>query len=98
MDAAGDLGFAGAGDHVDLVADAEFAGEVEAGFDGEAGVGEDEADVVGLEVVEVGAVAVEFGRDVVAGAVGEAVGEACVADDVAGGVVGLPACDGGVGG
>ena len=39
LDAAGDLGLAFAGDHVDLAADAEFAGEVEAGFDGEAGVG-----------------------------------------------------------
>ena len=59
MYAAGDLGFAFAGDHVDLAADAELAWEVEAGFDGEAGVGEDEALVVGFEVVEVGAVAVD---------------------------------------
>ena len=98
LDAAGDLGFAFAGDHVDFAADAEFAGEVEAGFDGEAGVGQDEALVVGFEVVEMRAVAVDFGADVVAGAVGEPVAEAGVADDVAGGVVGLPAGDGLVGG
>jgi len=90
----GDDGAAGFGDHVDFVANAEFAGEVDAGFDGEAGVGEEQALVVGFEVVEVGAVAVEFDRDVVAGAVGELVGETGRADEVAGGVVGLPAGDG----
>ena len=57
-----------------------------------------QAVVVGFEVVEVGAAAVELGADVVAGAVGEVVAEAGVADDVAGGVVGLPAGDGLVGG
>ena len=98
MDEACDFGFAGLGDHVDFAADAELAGEVEAGFDGEAGVGEDEADVVGLEVVEVGTVSVQLGCDIVASAVGEPSAEACGADDAAGGVVGLPACDGGVGG
>ena len=67
-------GAGGGGDHVDFAAEAEFAGEVEAGFDGEAGVGEDEADVVGFEVVEVGSGAVDFGADVVAGAVGEEFG------------------------
>ena len=80
LDAAGDVGLAGVGDHVDFAADTELAGEVEAGFDGEAGVGEDEADVMGLEVVEVGAVAVEFGCDVVPGTVGKVVGHACGAD------------------
>ena len=85
---------AGTGDHVDLAADAEVAGEVDAGLDGEAGVGEQEALVVGLEVIEVGAVAVEGDFDIVAGAVGEEVAEAGVADDGAGGVVGLPAGDG----
>jgi hypothetical protein len=49
LDAAGHFGSGGTGDHVDFAADAEFAGEVEARFDGEAGVGEeDEADVVGF--------------------------------------------------
>ena len=52
---------------------------------------------MGFEVVEVGAVAVELDGDVVAGAVGEEVAEAGGADDVAGGVVGLPAGDGLVG-
>ncbi len=94
MEGAGDDGAGGEGDHVDLAAYAELAGEVDAGFDGEAGVGEEEALVVGFEVVEVGAVAVEDDGDVVAGAVGKEVAEAGVADDGAGGVVGLPACDG----
>ena len=98
MDTAGDFGFSFAGDHVDFAADAEFAGEVEAGFYGEAGVGEDEALVVGFEVVEVGPVAVDVGADVVAGAVGEEICEARVADEVAAGFVGLPAGYGGVGG
>ena len=49
---------------------------------------------MGLEIVEVRAVAVERDFDVVAGAVGEEVAEAGVADDGAGGVVGLPAGDG----
>jgi hypothetical protein len=100
VDAAGDprARFAGKGDHVDFAADAELAGEVDAGFDGEAGVGQDEADVVGFEVVEVRAAAVDLGADVVAGAVGEEFGEAGGADDVAGGVVCLPAGDGRGGG
>ncbi len=98
LDPARHLGLALAGDHVDLVADTELAGEVEAGFDGEAGVGQDEALVVRLEVVEVGSVAVELGGDVVAGAVREVVGETRIADDGARGVVGLPACDESVGG
>ncbi len=53
---------------------------------------------MGFEVVEVSAIAMEFGGDVVTGAVGEPFAEACGTDDVAGGVVGLPACDGGAGG
>ena len=100
MDAAGDFGFSFAGDHVDFAADAEgiSPGEVEAGFYGEAGVGQDEALVVGFEVVEMGSVAVELGAYVVAGAVGEEFCEAGVADEVATGVVGLVAGDGVVGG
>jgi len=43
----------GAGDHVDLVAHAELAREINAGLDGEAGVGQQQALVVGLKVVEV---------------------------------------------
>jgi hypothetical protein len=94
LDAAGYFSVGGGGDHVDLAADAEFAGEVDAGFDGEAGVGEEDAGVVGFEVVEVGAGAVDVGADVVAGAVGEPTGVSGVADDGAGGVVGLVAGDG----
>ena len=94
MEGAGDDGAGGEGDHVDFAADAEVAGEIDAGLDGEAGVGEKEALVVGLEVVEVGAVAVEGDFDVVAGAVGEVIAEAGFADDGAGGIIGLPAGDG----
>jgi len=65
LDGAGDdgtssvLGGGRAGNHIDLAADAEVAGKVDAGLDGEAGVGQEETLVVGLEVVEVRAVAVE---------------------------------------
>src|SRR5579875_1029717 len=89
-----DHGFARAGDHVDLAADAEVAGKVQAGLDREAGVGQQQALVVGFQVVEVGAVAVQLRGDVVAGSVGEEVRKTGVADEVARGVVGLPAGDG----
>src|SRR5271157_1717144 len=82
---AGDPGAAGGGEHVDFAAHAELgleAGrEVDAGFDGEAGAGQDQALVVSFEVVEICAGAVEFGGDVVAGAVGEVFAEAGAADD-----------------
>ncbi len=48
---------------------------------------------MGLEVVEVRAGAVDFVGDVVAGAVGEVVGESGGADDGAGGIVGFKAAD-----
>ena len=57
-------------------------------------LGRMQALVVGLEVVEVRAGAVDLVGDVVAGAVGEEVVESGGADDVAGGVVGLEAGDG----
>ena len=57
-------------------------------------MGEDEAVVVGFEVVKVGAGAVEVLGYVVAGAVGEVVGETGGADYGAGCVVGLEAADG----
>ncbi len=88
LDSAGYGGVVAGGDHVDFAADAEFR-EVDAGFDGEAGEGEDAAGVVGFEVVEVSAGAVELSADVVAGAVGEVLAVAGGADDGAGGVVGL---------
>jgi hypothetical protein len=89
---AGDPGFAGGGEHVDLAADSEL-GMADWPADRcrvrrEAGVGQDLALVVGFEVVEVRAGAVQFGGDVVAGAVGEVLAEAGLADDFAGGVVG----------
>ena len=97
LEGAGYYGFGGVGvvggegEHVDFVADAEFSWVVEAWFYGEAGVGEEEAVVVGFEVVEVGSVAVEGDGYVVSGAVGEVVGNAGGTEEVAGGVVGLVA-------
>src|ERR1700735_5279293 len=70
LNAAGDPSFAGSGDHVDFAADAEF-GQINSRLDGEAGVGQDAADVMGFEVVEVRAGAVDLVGDVVAGAVSE---------------------------
>lgn len=97
MDFAGDPSFAGGGEHVDFAADAEF-GEVDAGLDGETGVGEDETLVVGFEVVEVCAGAVDFVADIMTRAVGEVFSKAGVNDDAAGGVISLVAVDGAVGG
>ena len=93
LDFAGDPGFAGGGDHVDFAADAEL-GEIDAGLDGEAGVGQDAAIVVGFEVVEVCAGAVNLLGDVVAGAVGKELGESGGLDNGAGGIVGFEAADG----
>lgn len=91
MCAAGDDRAAGIGDHVHLGADAEGAREVESGFDREAGVRQDEAFVMGLEVIQMSACAVEFGGDVVPRAMGEGLGEVCCTNDFACGFVGLPA-------
>src|SRR5215472_3662723 len=93
-----DNSFAGPRDHIHLAADTELAGKVDAGLDGEAGVGQQDALIVCLEIVQMRAVAVQFTGDVMTGAVREKIAEPSVADDVAGGVVGLPAGDGGVGG
>src|SRR5262249_49843595 len=67
--AAGDVDSPPAVDeHVDLAADAEL-GEVDARLDGEAGARQDAALLVGLQVVHVGAVAVDLLADRVPGAV-----------------------------
>ncbi len=97
MDFAGDPGFAGGGEHVDFAADSEF-GEIDAGFDGEAGVGEDEALVVGFKVIQIRTGAVYLIADIVAGTVGEVLGKPCGVDDGTGGVIGLKTVDGTVGG
>ena len=95
LDAAGYPGFAGGGEHVDFAAHAEL-GQVDAGLDGEAGVGQQKAHVVGFEIVEVRAGAVNLVGDVVAGAMDEVLAEAGFADDGAGRIVGLKAADGAV--
>ena len=95
LDAAGDPGFAGSGEHVHFAAHAELR-EVDSGLDGEAGVGQDAALVVGFKVVEMRAGAVNLVGDVVAGAVDEEFAEAGVADNGAGGIVGLESVNGAV--
>lgn len=75
---------------VDFTSYAEF-GEVDAGFDGEASSGEDAALFVGFEVVHVGAVAVDFFADRVAGAVDEVLAVAGLVDDIAASAIDLPA-------
>src|ERR1039457_2214678 len=85
---AGDYCFALADVHVDFVAHAEIR-QVNAGFDGEAGEGADAPHVVVLEIIHVGAVAVHFDADGVAGTMGEVLAESGLPDDTAGGVVHL---------
>src|SRR3989442_16011738 len=58
---------------VHLAPDAEFAREIDAGFDRKACVWEQTASVPGLEVIDVGAAAVDFFADRVPGAVDEPV-------------------------
>src|ERR1044071_6778281 len=78
---------------VDFGADAEAAFEVDAGLDGEACARDDAARIPRLEVVDVGAVAVAFFADGVAGAVRELLGVARAADDFARNVVHLRGAD-----
>src|SRR5271157_4918063 len=87
-------------EHVDLAAHAEL-GLVDSGLDRETGAAENQPLLVGLEVVHVGPVAVDFLADVVAGAVDEVCAVAGVDDHLAAGVVHFPALQGpasGVGG
>ncbi len=84
-----DYSTAGLSQHIYLAAHSKFR-EVDAGFDGEAGVGQDQALVVGFEVVKIGSVAVSLGGDAVPRPMGEVLSEAGVADHSAGCIVGLP--------
>src|SRR5256712_3762312 len=74
-----------------LAPDAEFARQVDARLDRKAGVREQTASVPGLQVVDVGAVAVDFFADRVPGAVEEPVSKACLQDHAAAHVVHIPA-------
>ena len=64
--------------------------KVDSRLHGEAGVGQNQAIVVGLEVVEIGSVAMGLGGDAVPGAMSEVFCETGVAYHCAGGIVRLP--------
>src|SRR5439155_1977408 len=76
---------------VHFAPNAEFAGEIDAGLDREACVREQTASVPGLEVVDIGAIAVDFFADRVPGAVEEPVLVSCLPDHTAAYVVYVPA-------
>ena len=97
LDFARHPGLAGRGEHVDLAAHAEL-GQIDARLDGEAGIGQDAALVVGFQVVEMRAGAVDLLGDIVAGAMGEELAEAGGANDGAGRIVGLESADRAAGG
>ena len=80
----------GVDEDVDFAADAEV-GEVDAGFDGEAGAGQNLAFFVCLQIVHVGSIAVRFLADGVAGAMAEGSAVASPFDDIAGRSIDLPA-------
>src|SRR5882757_4911299 len=82
---------AGLSQHIYLAAHSKFR-EIDSRFHGEAGVGQDQALVVGFEVVEVGSVAVGFGGDAMPRPMGEVLSEAGTANHRTGSVVGLPPC------
>ena len=91
--AAGGLDLVVCGDvDVDFCAKAVvFLGVIDAGFDGEEGAWEDAAFLVGFEVVEVSAVAVDFLAEAVACAVDEEFSVASVVNQFACGLIHLPA-------
>src|SRR5438309_12080097 len=76
---------------VHLAPDAEFAWEIDAGLDRKARVREQTASIPGLEVVDVGAVAVDFFADRVPGTVDEPVFVPRLPDHAAAHVVHAPA-------
>src|SRR5207249_6197970 len=76
---------------VHLAPDAEFAREIDAGLDRKARVREQTASVPGFEVVDVGAVAVNFLADRVPGAVDEPVSVSRLPDHTAAHIVHIPA-------
>ncbi len=90
MNGAGDTGFVFVDVDVDFAAQAEIR-QVDAGFDGVAGAGDQMADVVSFEAVHVDAIAVNGFPEAVAGAVSEIFAVAGFFDDGAGSFVDLPA-------
>src|SRR5262249_5202311 len=83
---------AGIDEHIDLAADAELR-QVDPWLDGEAGARQDAALLVGLQVVHVGAVAVDLLTDRVAGAVAEVFAVAGRLDHRPGRLIHLPALE-----
>ena len=81
FDAAGHYSLAPVSE-VDVVfqADAEFAGKIDPGLDGKAGVRDQLSEIEGLEAVDMGAGAMIFGVDVMTCAVGEIAAVAFVFD------------------
>ena len=80
-------------DHIHLAANPEFSGKIDAGLDREAGVRQQQPLVVGFEIIQVGSVAMQVDFNIVARAVGEPLAKTGRANDVACGVIGLPAWD-----
>src|SRR5205823_6580782 len=74
---------------VDLAPDTELL-EIDPRLDREAGAAQDQALLVGLQVVHVGAIAVDFLADIVAGAVDEIAAIAGLVNHAATGGVDLP--------
>ncbi len=88
--AAGDVDAAvGIDEDIGFATDAKLR-KINSGFDREAGAGHDAAFFLGFQAVHVGAVAVGFLADAVAGAVEERVAIAGLFDHVAGSLVNLP--------
>src|SRR5574341_351129 len=85
-----DEGLAVADVNVQLTADAELPGEIDAGLDGEAGAGQQSALVPGLQIINVRAVAMHFFADGMAGPVDEPLGVAGLPNDLPADVVHFP--------
>src|SRR5579883_2809987 len=79
---AGDLHVVFVDEQINLAAHAKF-GQVDAGFDGATGGGEQLALVLRLEVIQIGPIAMLEGADVVPGAMHEEASIAGVGDDLA---------------
>src|SRR5271157_2608556 len=87
-----DPGLARSGEHVHLAAHAELR-QIDAGLDGEAGVGQQEALIVGFKIIKMRAGAVQLLGDVVTRAMGKEIAETGCADHRPRRIVGLVAAN-----